>query len=151
MITLECEVVEPKSYDVAGKEINIAGVKTTSYYVTKIVGDEKGTADAQERAAKVLTNLGLDTSTLNWDNLKPQLDPLRGKVILTQMSAQTEERTKTPTASEIEAGKALGKNVNQIKGAPMLHPVTGKQLTRYWPKIDEIFGLATDGHVNMPY
>ena len=143
MVTLEMEVVSPDEVEVGGVMYNIAGVPTKNYFTTQ-TDDEEKTANARKRLVDLLTNLGLDTSALNWDNLGPQLQDLKGKLVLTMMGSQPDARRKTPTAAQIEAAKKQGlKDFSQI-GDVMKNPVTGKPLINYWPKCDEIFGLAPD-------
>ena len=150
MITLECEVVAPEEVEVGGVMFNIAGVNTKNYYTTK-TDDEEKTINARKRVTNLLTLLGIDTSNLDWDNLGPQIKPLEGRVILTMMSAQIQERRKTPTASQIEAAKKQGLTDFRNLGDVMKHPITGKSLINYWPKIDEIFGLSPDQTVGGSY
>ena len=143
MITLACEVVQPEEVEIGGVTYNIAGVATKSYYTTQ-TDDEEKTFNARKRVTDLLTLLGLDTTSLNWDNLGPQLEPLKGKLILTMMSSTIQERRKTATAAEIAEAMKQGITDFRNVGAIMKHPVTGKNLINYWPKIDEIFGLAPD-------
>ena len=143
MVTVNMEVISPDEVEVGGTLYNIAGVPTKNYYTTQ-TDDEEKTANARKRLTDLLTILGLDTSALNWDNLGPQVQELKGKLVLTMMSSQPDTRRKTPTAAQIEAAKKQGlKDFSQI-GDVMKNPVTGKPLINYWPRIDEIFGLAPD-------
>lgn len=150
MITLACEVVQPDEVEIGGVMFNIAGTPTKNYYTTQTEDEEK-TANARKRVTDLLTLLGIDTSNLNWDNLGPQLEPLKGKLILTMMSCTIQERRKNPTAAQIEAAKKQGLTDFRNIGDVMKHPVSGKALINYWPKIDEIFGLAPDQTVGGPY
>lgn len=140
MVTLDTEVVQPAEVEIAGEQVNIAAVKAKYYIVTSVVNEdgslnEEKTAKARERAKEILTNLGY--TTINWDNI--DVTPLRGKLILTLMESEITERRKNPTSSQIEAAKAKG---IRAEGDVMKHPVSGKPLVQYWPKIREIFGLA---------
>ena len=150
MVTLETEVVSPEEVEVAGEMINIAGVNCKNYYTTQTDSEEK-TANSRKRLAELLANLGIDTSNLNWDNLAPQLKPLVGKLILTMMTSTIQERRKNPTAVQMEAAKAKGVTNFRDVGEVMKHPVTGKALINYWPKIDEIFGLAPEQTAGQTY
>lgn len=150
MITLTCEVVQPEEVEVGGVMYNIAGVQTKNYFTTQTDNEEK-TFNARKRVTELLTKLGIDAESLNWDNLGPQLEPLKGKLLLTMMSSQIQERRKNPTLAEIEAAKKQGLTDFRNIGKVMTHPITGKALINYWPKIDEIFGLSPDQTVGGPY
>ena len=147
MLTLTCEVVSPATYEIGTETYNIAGVQTKNYYTTAVQGDDERTAECQKRFKALWELFGLDPNTINWDN--PDVSPLRGKLILTQMSPDIEPQRKNPTAAQIEAAKKTGA---RPEGDVQKHPVTGAPLINYWPKIREIFGLAPqqDG-VQMPY
>lgn len=152
MVTLECEVVQPEEVEIAGENVTIAGVNTKSYYTTQVTDNEERTVSSRKRLVDLLNNLGIDTSNLNWDNLGPQLQPLVGKCILTMMSAQVQERRKTPTAAQIAEAKKNGVTDFRNIGEVMKNPVTGKPLINYWPQISEIFGLSPDQTGgNKPY
>lgn len=150
MITMTCEVVMPQEIEAGGEMYNIAGVKTTNYYTTKTLTqggfDEEKTENQVKRIKDLLTMLFPENpeyaDKFNPDN--PDADVLKamqGKLILTQMSAEVTERRKTPTAAQIEEAKKTGK---RPEGDVMKHPITGKPLISYRPKIDEIFGLAPE-------
>ena len=144
MITLEMEVVSPDTYDVAGQLVNIAGVKTTSYF--SIEGDnDEDTAKAQRRVFKsdnpefpsLAERFGLDWSDA--DRLNPPVKELIGKVVMTQMDSDEDPQRRTPTAAQIEKAKA---NKTKPEGDIMIHPVTKKPIYKYYPHIKEIFALA---------
>lgn len=140
MITLDTEVVQPAEVEIAGEQVNIAAVSAKYYIVTAVMNEdgslnEEKTAKTRESAKEILTNLGY--TTINWDNI--DVTPLRGKLILTLMESEITERRKNPTSAQIEAAKAKG---IRAEGDVMKHPVSGKPLVQYWPKIREIFGLA---------
>jgi hypothetical protein len=150
MITLELEVIEPNTYTIGEQEVNIAGVKAKMYFVTKFVDsegvvDELKTANARSRVfvsnnpeqPSLYDKLGLDGSAVDPEN--PNMNDLLGKVVFTQMSSEAVEQRKTPTADEIAKAKKAG---TRPVGAVMKNPITGKPLIKYWPKIDEIFGVV---------
>ena len=150
MITLELEVVEPQTYTVGDKEVNIAGVKAKMYFITKVMdGDEVNEEKTAQCRARVFVSanpeqpslwekLGLDGAAADPEN--PNMNDLLGKVVFTQMSSEPVEQRKTPTAEEIAKAKKAG---TRPQGAVMKHPVTGKALVKYWPKIEEIFAVVS--------
>lgn len=133
MITIEAEVNTPQEVMIGEKQVTIAGVKAKKYYVTEVKDDPAKTEEKREEVKKLWTDLGLDPSTINWDNI--DVSPLRGKLIMTLMSGKKTERRANPTSEQLKKDpKALG---------PVLkNPATGKALIQWWPQIDEIFGLA---------
>jgi hypothetical protein len=150
MITLELEVVEPATYPIGDQEVNIAGVKAKMYFITKMFDengnvDESKTANCRSRVfvsanpekPSLYDQLGLDGAAADPEN--PNVSEMLGKVVYTQMSSEPTEQRKTPTADEIAKAKKAG---TRPVGAVMKHPKTGKPLVKYWPKIDEIFGLV---------
>lgn len=158
MITLSTEVVSlngSPEVEIGGKIYNIAGVESDSYYVTAHPGDEEKTKQDQDRLfdpeTGLLNALQIDRSTVDWANLMPILEPFKGKLLLVQMSPDIVEQTKNPTAAQLEAGKKQGLKPNQIKGDVQKHPVTGKALINYFPKVRTVFALAPQDGVAMPY
>jgi len=149
MITIESEVVQPETYNVGGQDINIAGVKVKSYYTCKVMeGDvvnEEKTAQARSRVfvsanpeqPSLWDKLGLDGSKEDPEN--PNVKQLEGICFYAQMSSRPDEQRKTPTAEQIALAKSKGQ---RALGDIMKNPVTGKALCKYWPQIDEIFGVA---------
>ena len=142
MITLKFEIVSPEEVEVAGEQVNIAGTQTQPcYYVTQST-DEDGVVDA-EKSANILKRLqglykafGLASDTINPEN--PTLG-FKGKVVYALLSADKQERRKSPTAEQLKSG------VKQ--GDIMVNPVTKQTLTNYYIKVGDIFGLApTDGN-----
>lgn len=161
MLTVKCEVISPEVVDVAGELVNIAGVETTNYYTTKVVGDDKRSGEVIERLVStnpeqpgLLTILFPDNpefvSEFNPENPdQTVLKAMVGKCIMTSMSPKVEPMTATPTSEQIEDAKA--KRIRPV-GSPMKHPVTGKPLTSYRPQINEVFALAPEGAgANRPY
>jgi hypothetical protein len=162
-ISLETEIVRPETYMVGEQEVNIAGVKARPQFplMTKIF-DERGELDEEKTAACrarvfVSTNpdqpsfwekLGLDGSKEDPEN--PNVKQLEGLIIMVQMSSRLDEQRRTPTAEQIAKAKKAGiKPIGDI----MKHPGTGKVLVKYWPQIDEIFGISknTTAGGNKPY
>jgi hypothetical protein len=150
MITLELEVVEPKTYMIGEQEVNIAGAKAKMYFNTKMF-EENGEVDEDKTAVcrarvfgpsqsdkpSLYELLGLDGSAVDPEN--PLMSDLLCKVVFTQMSSDPTEQRKTPTADEIAKAKKAG---TKPLGTVMKHPKTGKPLVKYWPKIEEIFGVV---------
>ena len=153
MLTIQTEVVSPtakETVDQSGKtvEIEILAVKSQPFYaMTHIYSDgeldEEKTDKARERTEALLLSLGVQKEDVNWDELEPVIKPLLGKIILTQMESDIQEQRKTPTADQIADAKKKGTHPSQA-GSIMKHPITGKQLIKYWPKIVEIYGLSQD-------
>lgn len=145
MVTVECEVVTPQEVEVGGEQVNIAGVSTTNYFVTTVIDpktktvDEEATAKKRGQFREFWEKCGLDSSEINWDNI--EVKKLEGKVLLTQMESEMEEKRATPTAEQIAKAKEKGV---RPEGTIMKNPVTGKPLVNYWPKIREFFGLSPD-------
>lgn len=150
MITLEFEVVSPAEVEVAGDMYNIAGVKCKQYYPTtvlenSVVNGEK-TSSARERVKTLFNRFELDPLTIDWDNV--DVSGFRGKCILSHMKPDVDEQRKNPTAAQIEEAKRKG---IRPEGDVLKHPVTGKALISYWPKIVEIFALAPEGGTSSAY
>lgn len=162
MITLELEIVSPRSKDVGGEEIELAGVKCKHYLTIKVLppdnASDKELAYAEEASKDALGRCkefyamafpdDPDRATsLNPEN--PDLTGLVGLCFYTQMQPDVEEQRKNPTPEQIAAGQKIGK---RPEGDIMKHPVSGKALIQYWPKIREVFGLAPkDAAAGIPY
>lgn len=147
MITLECEITQPQEVEIDGQQVTIAGVKTKNFYPTTVledgvVNEEKTNKSRKRLVDQLWDKLEMDAATINWDNV--DVKPLLGKLILTQMEAEVEEKRKSPTAAELAKDK-------NAQGQVMRNPKTGKALVNYWPKIREIFGLAVQDGTQVPY
>lgn len=145
MLTMEFEVVSPTMYEIPSVgEVDITNVKATTRSVYKMFGEDgkidvEGTAKAQKRTKDLLVNLGIPEEDINWDNLGPVVSPLKGKTVMTQMNSKIDQQRKTPTASQIEEARKTGK---RAEGDIMKHPMTGKDIIKYWPNIVEVYGLV---------
>lgn len=145
MLTIECEVVSPTSYEIPGVgEVNIQGVKAVVYQTYKVFGEDgqvdvEKTAKAQERCKKLLLDLEIPEEDINWDNLGPVVAGLKGKLIMTNMKSKVDKERKTPTVAQIEEARKTGK---RAEGDIMRHPKTGKELIKYWPNIVEVYGIV---------
>jgi hypothetical protein len=144
MITIETEVVSPTVYEVNSEEINIQGVKATTYQTYKVFNEDgsvntESTEKCQKRVKELLKNLEIPEEDINWDNLGPVIAPLKGKLIMTQMNSRIDPQRRTPTTVQIEAAKKTGK---RPEGDIMKHPKTGRDMIKYWPNVVEIFGLS---------
>ena len=161
MITLKAEVIAPDEKEIAGRKVNVSGIPTTNYYTTKIFGDDgqvdvEATKEARRRTfgpsndpdnPSLYERLGLDGSKVDPEN--PNMKELVGLCFLSQMTCEVAEQRKTPTAEQVAKAKKAG---TKPQGDLMKHPVTGKNLVKYWPKIVEIFGRAPSGAGgNKPY
>lgn len=155
MITVNTEVVTPAEVEIDGKQVTVAGVKCVNYYVTTVLGTD-GVVDEDKTASKrlqlynpenpgdsLLGKLEYPVESINWDNFDTK--PLLGKLILTMMEPEVEERRANATSAELAKDK-------KAKGKIMKNPKTGQTLINYWPKVREIFGLAPDqGNVSVAY
>lgn len=147
MITVESEVVSPETYTIGDQEVNIAGVKVRpQYFTTKAVGDDGKTENARKRvfvstdpsAPSLWEKLELDGSKEDPEN--PNVKQLEGLYIMVQMSSDEQVQRKTPTADQIAKAKKSG---TRPEGDVMKNPKTGAKLVKYWPQVDEIFGVTT--------
>lgn len=150
-ITVDCELVSPQTYEVGDETIILAAIKTTNYFATQVLNDDKTvneetTAKCQENVKELWRKLELNPDEINWDNI--DVSVLRGKLILTMMSPDIEPRRKNPTSAQLAEAKKTGR---RAEGDILKNPVTGKALIQYWPKIREIFGIAPSDGVNVPY
>lgn len=142
MITLESEIVTneaaSESVNVAGEDYLVAGQQVNNYYPTIVFADADGNVDtektdnAQKRVVVLFERLGLPTDNINFEN--PDLTALKGKTFYASMYADKAERRKSATAEQLAKGQKVGD--------VMKNPIDGKPLINYYPKIDEIFGLA---------
>lgn len=137
MITLEFEVVSPEEVEVGGDMFNVAGVKTVGYYTTQVFADAEGnlekdkTENAQKRVRTLYERFGLPSDNINFEN--PVLE-FKGKTVHALLYSDVTEQRKAPTKEQLAKG--------QRQGDVIKNPITGKPLVSYYPKIDEIFGLA---------
>lgn len=144
MLTIELEVVSPTTYEIPGiGDVDITGVKSTTYQAYKVF-DEDGSVNvekstkAQERAKELLVNCGIPEEDINWDNLGHVVASLKGKIVMTCMNSRIDKQRKTPTVAQVELAKKSGK---RAEGDVMKHPITGKELIKYWPNVVEIYGV----------
>ena len=154
-ITVETEVVTPSTYNIAGEEVNIAGVKARCAFpfMTKLF-NEDGSVDedrtANARARVFVSNnpeqpslwevLELDGSKEDPEN--PNVKQLEGMLVMVKMSSQEDIQRKTATSEQVAKAKAAGK---RPEGDIMKNLRTGKAECKYWPRVEEIYGLAPDG------
>jgi hypothetical protein len=154
-ITIETEVVTPTTYNVGGQEVNIAGVKGRCAFpfMTKMF-KEDGSVDEERTAnarARVFVSTNPEQPSL-WEKLEldgkkedpenPNVKQLEGMLVMVQMSSQEDIQRKTPTSEQIAKAKLAKK---KPEGDIMKNPKTGKAMCKYWPRVDEIFGLAPKG------
>jgi len=163
MITLEMEIVSPDEVEIAGQKVTIAGVPTKNYYTCKVLDkdgkvDEEATKEALARVfvsnnpdfPSLYERCGLDGSKEDPEN--PNVKQFIGLCVYTQMTCEVDEQRQTPTAEQIAKAKANKVTDMRKIGDIMKHPVTGKPLVKYWPKCQEIFGVAPSGAAaNKPY
>ncbi len=138
MIHYKAEVILPDTVDIGGKQVTVAGVETDQYLVTanmKADGtqDEDKTSESRERVSEFLSRVGVDVASFNWDN--PDVNQLKGKVVLTAMGCDITPYRKDPTPEQKAAGQ---------EGDIMINPLTNKPKIGYKPKIVEVWGLAPE-------
>lgn len=152
MITLSLELEAPEeieSVDDKGdvKPYTVAGVVKTKFYLVTAVIPPDGASDAEiaeaaektencrKRCSEFFTSIGINPDTVNWEN--PDLNPIKGKLIYTEMEANVVEKRKNPTQAQIAKAKAKGE---EPLGDIMKNPITGKPRVDYWPKVVCVFG-----------
>lgn len=145
MLTMEFEVVSPTTYEIPGVgEVDITNVKAKLNQVYKMFNEDgsvdiEATGRCQKRVEELLTNLGVPKEEINWDNLGPIVAYLKGNIVMTNMNSKIDKQRKTPTSSQIEEARKTGK---RAEGDIMKHPMTGKELIKYWPNIVEVYGIV---------
>lgn len=157
MITVEWETRTPEIVNIAGEEIDISGVKSNPmnhlYFPTRNPDDKVKEKNAIERLVgegSSVTPPGFlrmmfpdnpeYSVNFNPDNPDAEmLKQLKGKCFYAQMGPDIQEQRKDPTKEQIEAAKKTGA---RPVGDVQKHPVTGKALISYNPKVREVFGLA---------
>lgn len=143
MITLEFEIDSPETVQIAGEDVTVAGVTLKHYAVTKSV-DADGNVDAEKTKAceeRVFVSVHRDRPSLYElfgedgaavDKENPELK-FKGKRVHATLGCEVRERRKTPTPEQVKKGQ---------QGDVLLNPITGKPQVSYYPKINQIFGLA---------
>lgn len=143
MITLEFEIDSPETVNIAGEDVTVAGVKIKHYAVTKSV-NEDGEVDVEKTKAceeRVFVSAHADRPSLyelfgengaEVDKENPELK-FKGKRVHATLGCDVRERRKTPTPEQAK---------KRQQGDVLLNPVTGKPQVSYYPKINQIFGLA---------
>jgi hypothetical protein len=143
MVTVETEIVTPEEVEIDGEMVTISGVKAKNYFVTEVKDDAEKTTKRRETFQHFWSVILEIKEPINWDNIDTK--PMLGKLVMTFMEPEEEERRADPTAAE----RAKDKNA---KGKVLINPKTRRPMVNYWPKIREFFGLAPnqDG-VKMAY
>ena len=135
MITLDVEVVSPEIVEIDGKQVTVSGVSLKHYLTTQVMDGEninaEKTAACAARIEELFGKLGLDFSAFNVEN--PDTTVFENLKFWALLKADKSEKRKQPTAEQ-KAKKELGDIIKD--------PITGEDLVQYYPKIDEIFGLA---------
>jgi hypothetical protein len=156
LLTVPWEIVSPDTKMIGEEEYNMAGIASNPmshlYFTTIVPNDEESSKNCLDR----LTNNGEPLGFLRIcfpdnpkivDGFNPEnpgtdiIKGLSGKCLLVSMYGEKNEQRKTPTAAEVAEAKK--KNVRP-EGAVMKHPVTGKPLVTYLPKIRDIFAIAPE-------
>lgn len=136
MITLKFEVHAPQTANIAGTEYVVAGVEIPFYTVTKSINadgvvDEEKQENVKKRLNALYAQFGLPEPT---DLENPTLG-FKGKKVWALLSSDKQEKRKAPTAEQAARGE---------EGEVITNPITGQPLINYWPRINEIFGLAPE-------
>jgi len=144
MIKLVFEVDRPEEVEINGDTFNVAGARSTGYYVLKVTDgdgavDTEKTENAQGRIRELYEKFGLPSDNIDFDN--PQLG-FKGKLQWALLYADAQEQRKSPTKEQ------LAKGIKQ--GDVLRHPITREPLIAYYPKIDQFFGLA-EAQANKPF
>jgi hypothetical protein len=144
MITLVEEIAAPGEVVCTnGETVNIAGVKTTSYFTFKVMNedgsvDEEKTANAQSRVFSNKENTalfqmyGIEVTPNQYDN--PPIEKLIGKQQYARIKPDTKVKHDSPTAADLKAGKKEGK--------VSINPKTKKPIQTFYLKVEERYGLA---------
>lgn len=154
MLTLEWEIVSPSEKEIGGDMYEMAGISSNPmnhlYWKTKDLNDEAKSANALERLVSkgdpqgVLRTMLPEMSDLvdafNPENPSQEiLDALKGLCVFVQMAPDIVPQRKNPTSVQIAEAKKTGK---RAEGDIQKHPISGKPLVEYRPKVKEIFGVA---------
>lgn len=143
MITLEFEIDSPETVNVAGEDVTVAGVKVKHYAVTKSLSED-GEVDVEKTKAceeRVFVSSHPDRPSLyelfgedgtKIDRENPAL-VFKGKRVHVTLGCDIRERRKSPTPEQAKRGQP---------GDVLLNPVSGKPQVSYYPKINQIWGLA---------
>ena len=137
MITLKFEIVAPEQITVAGEDYITAGAAVNPHYAVTKSMDQDGNVDIEKsennkkRVEALYTMFGLPAPA-DLDN--PTLGFV-GKTVWALVKSDVVEKRRAPTAEQLKAGQRFGD--------VMKNPIDGKPLVSYYPKIEEIFGIAT--------
>lgn len=131
MITLEFEIVAPESMNIGGVEVALQGTKLKHYMVTKSE-DAAKSESMKKRLDEFANKFGLPPIE---DVENPALG-FKGKVVWALLKCDVQEKRKSPTAEQLAKGIKQGDVIN--------NPIDGKPLINYWPRVDEVFGLAPE-------
>ena len=140
MITLGYEIVSPESFNIAGVDYSVQGLKITpGYYTTATLDDAEKTKQNEERVfnstsperPSLYELFEIDTTGIDKNN--PKLE-FKGKLIHALLTSEVKEKTKSPTAEQLKKGLKIG---DVIK-----NPKTGKPEVTFYPKIVKLYGIA---------
>lgn len=146
MITLKFEIRSPATVNVAGEDINIAGVEVPFYATTQNLSEPDKDQSLYARVfhsdnADELSLYQLFEITLpdDFDKENPPVDLLKGKFLYAQVKSDSRAQRKSPTAEQLKNGIR--------EGDVMVNPKTKKPLMSHYPKIVELYGIAPDPSV----
>lgn len=140
MVTLEWEIVNCEPKQIGDDLIDFDGVKFKSYHVTANKDDvEKSDKAFKRHQEGILVPCGIDVSE-GWDDENPP--SVKGKVVHALIKGEENKSYAPPTKEEREAGKKVGKVLQD--------PITGKDLVIYKPVLSIVYGLF-EGEVKRPY
>lgn len=154
MITLQYEIASPDQVTcLNGEIVSVAGVKVPGWYVTKSIDPVTQEVDFEKTAsceARVFSNkentalfqlFGITIAPNQYDN--PPVEQLIGKCQYARIKPDAKVKHDSPTAADLKAGKKEGK--------VSINPKTRKPIQTYYPKIEELYGLAEVGGNNSPF
>ena len=141
MITLTAEIASPSTVTINGEEISIAGVKMPLWYPTAVfeddIKDEDKTKNAQQRVFKNSAGTALYQLfeiPITEDQYENPPLSFVGKCVYARVKPDARVKHDSPTAEDLKVGKKEGK--------VSINPKTRKPIQTYYPKVEEIYGLA---------
>ena len=149
MITLTAEVASPTSVNVNGEDINIAGIKIPLYYVTQVM-DDTCNVDAEKTAAAQARTFSNNENNSLYQLFEIPVTPDQynnpplgfvGKCVYARVKPDAKVKRDSPTAEDLKKGLKEGK--------VSVNPKTKKPIHTFYPKVEEIYGLAETS--NSPY
>lgn len=144
MIKRTWEITSPETAQLGDKTITVAGLKITTYRVTKVHAED-GESWHPEKSDKCFGQLRDELVSLGHtdDSIDDENPPLiaKGKTVDAIVYAREDVARKAPTAEQLRKGVRVG---DSIKNAD------GSEVKTYQLQIESILGLASK-QVGTPY